>query len=71
MPRRNENVRYMEDQEIEGDFEQPINQIITFNRQSEFITENGNNKKETRVKEINRIWFHKWSSIHNNQRHGS
>ena len=37
MPRRNENVRYMEDQEIEGEFEQPINQGITFNRQSEFI----------------------------------
>ena len=52
MPRRNENVRYIEDQEIEGEFEQPTNQGITFNRQSEFVTENGNNQKETRVKEI-------------------
>ena len=49
MPRRNENVRYMDEQEIEEDFEQQMNEGITFNRQSEFLTEN---KNETRVKGI-------------------
>ena len=50
-PRRNENVRYIQDQEIEGDFEQPINEGITFNRESDFALENGNNQKETIMKE--------------------
>ena len=52
-PRRNENVRCMEDQEIEEDCEQPGNVGITFNRESDFRTNNGNNQKETRVMKEN------------------
>ena len=48
MTRRNENVRYIDEQEIDGDFERPG---ITFNRESDFPLDNGNNQKETIMKE--------------------
>ena len=51
MSRKNENVSNVEEQEI-GEFEQPINEGITFNRPIEFTTASRNEQSETGRKEI-------------------